>query len=374
MSTMSTIEIPRQHNHNHSITLTKMLSPAMFKLKNYRWLLLAILLLFLNICVLWLWVNFLTLRYQRYLMYLGYLPVDSRNRVVMPEIRPPRGGGSVYTDLSDITDDSVATYNTDVIMDNMVESFYIASQDGTQIHGHFYKFPSQSRYMSKARSASKSNPAPTILFFHGTSGNIGHRVGYAHTLSLLCQCNVMLMNCRGYGLSGGHAHSKGIREDSQAALDYLMNRKGGDVDTKKIFVLGQSMGGAIAIDLAMRNLGKIKGMIIDNTFTRIKDLIPEVLPPFSHLRDYLTEDWDSLGAIEANANNPLFPKSLFLIGDQDELINSKNGKELYEAAVKATEEVGKDVRMLLFKYGYHVHTFRDPFYFDTISQFVNEST
>ena len=292
-------------------------------------------------------------------MYLGYLPVDSRRRVETPMIRPPFRGEEVQNEGS------------------MVESFYIDSRDGTRLHAHFYKFPSDGRYSFKKDSKYTSNLSapptiPTILFFHGTSGNIGHRIGFAHTLSTLCQCNVMLLNCRGYGLSDGNAHSKGIREDSQAGLEYLLTMRKDQVDANKLFVLGQSMGGAIAIDLVMRNMDKIKGMIIDNTFTKISDLIPEILPPFSHLRDYLTEDWDSLGAIEKNSDDPKFPHSLFLIGNQDELINSKHGKALYRAASGAKGSKDIEIRMLLFKYGFHVHTFREPFYFDSISQFVNE--
>ncbi len=346
-----------------------LISAGLFKLKNLKWLPLLLLLLLLNLLIVWLWINFLTLRYQRYLMYLGYLPVDSRSRVVMPQIRPPFQGS--------INNENVHSEHK-VNTDNMVDSFYIKSRDGTLLHAHFYKYPTKGRYSyvkdSKNTGKSAEGTVPTILFFHGTSGNIGHRVGYTHTLTSICQCNVMLINCRGYGLSEGHAHSQGIREDSQAALDFLYDQSSSlNVDVNKIFVLGQSMGGAIAIDLAMRNLGKIKGMVIDNTFTRISDLIPEVLPPFSHLRDYLTEDWDSLGAIEAARGNQKFPHALFLIGDRDELINSKNGKMLYEAAVKSTAgTASKEVKMLVFKYGYHVHTFRDPFYFDAISQFINE--
>lgn len=304
-------------------------------------------------------------------MYLGYLPMNSRSRVETPIIRPPF---NAVDDKFRYVENSVEEEDN-----SMVESFYIKSLDGTRLHAHFYKFPSHGRYSTTkdskfSKSTSNSIRVPTILFFHGTSGNIGHRIGYAHTLSTLCQCNVMLLNCRGFGLSDGQAHSKGIREDSQAGLDYLLNKtveRG--VDKENIFVLGQSMGGAIAIDLAMRNLNHIKGMIIDNTFTRIADLVPEVLPPFSHLRDYLTEDWDSLGAIEKNSGNSRFPHSLFLIGDQDELINSNNGKTLYSAALESTKGLeGKETRMLLFKNGYHVHTFKEPFYFDSISQFINE--
>lgn len=289
-------------------------------------------------------------------MYLGYLPADSRKRVETPMIRPPFRGG----DGEQLGGD-----------ESMVESFYIDSADGTRLHAHFYKFPSNARYsfIKDSKYVNTKATIPTVLFFHGTSGNIGHRVSYAHTMAMICQCNVMLLNWRGYGLSDGHAHSKGIREDSQAGLEYLMKR---GVDKDKIFVLGQSMGGAIAIDLVMRNMDKIKGMIIDNTFTRISDLVPEVVPSFSNLREYLTEDWDSLGAIEKNSKDSRFPHSLFLIGDQDELINPKNGKELYRAAAEAEGSKGKEVRLLLFKYGFHVHTFKEPFYFDSISQFINE--
>lgn len=350
------------------------LSPAILRLKNIPYISLFLLLFFLNLCVIWLWINFLTLKYQRYLMYLGYLPMDSRRRVETPVIRPPFSG---------IEDKSTENDNIDLKIRNedtsMVESFYINSPDGSRLHAHFYKFPSQGRYSFKKNSrymkASLILPkVPTILFFHGTSGNIGHRIKFAHTLSTICQCNVMLLNCRGFGLSDGQAHSKGIREDSQAGLDYLINvRTEKDVDKEKIFVIGQSMGGAIAIDLAMRNLGRIKGMIIDNTFTRIADLVPEVLPPFSHLRNYLTEDWDSLGAIEKNFGDSRFPHCLFLIGDKDELINSSNGKALFKAAVESSKGLnGKEIRMLLFQNGYHVHTYKEPFYFDSISQFLNE--
>ena len=179
-----------------------MLSPAIFQLKNVKWLALSLLLLFLNFSVLWLWVNFLTLRYQRYLMYLGYLPVNSRSRVQMPQIRPP------FHKNDDDEDGSEEKITISSQLSNMVESFYIKSMDGTMLHAHFYEFPSNGRYSivkdgkhNKSKKDTKS--VPTLLVFHGTSGNIGHRISYAHTLSSLCQCNVMLINCRGYGLSEG---------------------------------------------------------------------------------------------------------------------------------------------------------------------------
>ena len=327
------------------------LSPALFRKKNLKWIPVVILLVAMNLAVIWLWAAFLTLRFQRYLMYLGYLPVDSRHNVPHPQIRAP-----IHHEDEDLTS----------LKDTLVESIYLKSTDGTKLHAHFYRFPRENLFPSP------NGIVPTILFFHGTSGNIGHRIVNAHTLSTLCMCNIMLINIRGYGLSDGEAHRLGIQQDTQAALDYLRSGKRKDVDPAALFILGQSLGGAFAIDLAMRNPEAVKGVIIDNTFTRAKDLLPEVLPPFSPIRDYITEDWDSLSAIEACPASK-FPSFLFVLGDQDELIASTHGKALFAAALEKTKTNPRiQAKLVLFPFGYHVHTFREPFYFDAIAQFVNE--
>lgn len=329
------------------------LSPALFRKKNLKWLLVVIFLIFMNMAVVWLWAAFLTLRFQRYLMYLGYLPVDSRRNVPHPQIRTP---------VHNADEDMILLHDT------LVESIYFKSRDGTKLHAHFYRFPRENLFPSP------KGVVPTILFFHGTSGNIGHRIVNAHILTTLCMCNVMLVNIRGYGLSDGEAHRIGIQQDTQAALDYLRSASGtvNDIDASALFVLGQSLGGAFAIDLAMRNPGAFKGVIIDNTFTRLKDLVPEVLPPFAPIRDYITEDWDSLTAIES-CPAERFPSMLFVLGNQDELISSSHGKALFAAASEKAKANGRvQAKLVLFPYGHHVHTFREPFYFDAIAQFVNE--
>ncbi len=327
------------------------LSPALLRKKNLKWIPAVILLIFMNMAVIWLWAAFLTLRFQRYLIYLGYLPVDSRRHVPHPQIKAP-----IHHEDEEQT----------ALKDTLVESIYLKSADGTKLHAHFYRFPRENLYPSG------NGTVPTTLFFHGTSGNIGHRAGFAHILTTLCMCNVMLINIRGYGLSDGEAHRLGIQQDTQAALDFLLSGKREDVDTKSLFVLGQSLGGAFAIDLAMRNPESFKGVIIDNTFTSAKDLLPEVLPPFAPIREYVTEDWDSLSAIEACPAKK-FPSTLFLLGDQDELIPSTHGKALFAAASEKTKANPRiEVKLVTFPFGYHVHTFREPFYFDAIAQFVNE--
>lgn len=57
----------------------------------------------------------------------------------------------------------------------------------------------------------------------------------------------MLVEYRGYGLSEGIASEKGFYKDAESAVNYLFTRS--DIDHRKIIVFGQSIGGAVVIDL-----------------------------------------------------------------------------------------------------------------------------
>lgn len=110
--------------------------------------------------------------------------------------------------------------------------------------------------------------------FHGNAGNIGHRVPIAKILEENLGCNVLMLEYRGYGLSTGEPNEAGINIDAQAALDYLRHQK--ETEGGKIIVYGQSLGGAVAIQLVAKNqeVGDILALVLENTFTSIKDMIP----------------------------------------------------------------------------------------------------
>lgn len=110
--------------------------------------------------------------------------------------------------------------------------------------------------------------------FHGNAGNIGHRVPIAKVLEENIGCNVLMLEYRGYGLSTGTPDEEGIEIDAQTALDYIRQQK--ETQGGKIIVFGQSLGGAVAIQLVARNqaAGDIAGMILENTFTSIREMIP----------------------------------------------------------------------------------------------------
>ena len=114
----------------------------------------------------------------------------------------------------------------------------------------------------------------TIMMFHGNAGNIGHRLPIAKVLAHDLSCNVLMLEYRGYGLSTGVPGEKGIAVDAQTALDYIRNRD--DLKNSRIVIYGQSLGGAVAIGLVAKNQdqGDIAGLMLENTFTSIKEMIP----------------------------------------------------------------------------------------------------
>jgi fermentation-respiration switch protein FrsA (DUF1100 family) len=117
--------------------------------------------------------------------------------------------------------------------------------------------------------------------FHGNAGNIGHRVPIAKVLEENLGCNVFMLEYRGYGLSTGTPDENGINIDAQTALDYIRNQK--ETEGGKIIVYGQSLGGAAAIQLVAKNqeAGDIVAMILENTFTSIREMIPRFVTYWS---------------------------------------------------------------------------------------------
>lgn len=126
--------------------------------------------------------------------------------------------------------------------------------------------------------------------FHGNAGNIGHRVPIAKILEENSGCNVFMLEYRGYGLSTGTPDEEGLMVDAQTALDYIRQKK--ETRGGKIIIYGQSLGGAVAIQLVAKNqeAGDVAGLILENTFTTMRKLIPRlaiivgILQLFAHVR------------------------------------------------------------------------------------------
>lgn len=87
-------------------------------------------------------------------------------------------------------------------------------------------------------------------------------------------CNVFMLEYRGYGLSTGTAEEAGIMIDAQTAYEYLRQRS--DTRDTDIVVFGQSLGGAVSVQLVAKNQNdkRLIGLVLENTFLSIRKLIP----------------------------------------------------------------------------------------------------
>ena len=94
----------------------------------------------------------------------------------------------------------------------------------------------------------------TILFFHGNAGNIGNRLEKIALLRRL-DVNIFIIDYRGYGNSTGSPSECGLYSDALRAYKYLINERGLSPDS--IILYGESLGGAVAIDL--------DGIVVINT-------------------------------------------------------------------------------------------------------------
>ena len=111
-----------------------------------------------------------------------------------------------------------------------------------------------------------------FLVCHGNGGNISHRLDTAQAL-LDAGAAVLLFDYRGYGRSTGRPSEEGTYRDAQAAYRWLRTK---GFEGTNIVALGESLGGGIATELAIRE--KLGGLILQSTFTCMTDIGAELFP------------------------------------------------------------------------------------------------
>ncbi|KZT61610.1 alpha/beta-hydrolase [Calocera cornea HHB12733] len=217
------------------------------------------------------------------------------------------------------------------------------------------------------RSQSMQDPRqrPTVLFLHGNSGNIGDRLPFAYSFYKKMSCNVFLLEYRGYGSSQGRPSEAGIQIDAETAFQYIKSHP--VLGHTKLFVYGESFGGAVAIDLAARHPGEIDALICANTFLSLRKVISQYYTRVSGFMNMLnSEVWD------CESKLPLIPTSipmLFLSGLKDELVPPAHMRRLYEIACRDGEE---RKTWWTSAYGDHNSTFLEGTYWSAVQKFVSK--
>ena len=198
------------------------------------------------------------------------------------------------------------------------EEVNLRASDGVRINGWFVP----ALHASQAAPSAPGAAAPvTILFFHGNAGNISHRFEKMAVFRDL-GADLFLIDYRGYGRSEGRPDEPGTYRDARAAYEYLTRQRG--IAPRNIVVYGESLGSAIAVDLASHLL--VGGVVIEEAFTSIAD-VGQKMFPFLPVRLLVRNRYDTLRKI-GRIGAPL----LILHSRDDEYFPMRHAERLLAAA------------------------------------------
>jgi fermentation-respiration switch protein FrsA (DUF1100 family) len=183
---------------------------------------------------------------------------------------------------------------------------WFKSEDGVDLHGWWVPHPA-------ARG--------TLLYCHGNTGSIAHRIGVFLLLRRL-RVNLFAFDYRGYGRSAGEPTESGLYLDIRAAYEHLTAAL--QQPSSELILFGHSLGGAVAIDCALSR--PVAGLVVQSSFTHIRDAARAMFPTLPvHLaarRQFCSVEKVAQLAV---------PK-LFVHGEADETVPLELGKQLFEAA------------------------------------------
>lgn len=196
--------------------------------------------------------------------------------------------------------------------------------DGAVLHGWY--FPAK-------------NPAGSILVLHGNAENLSTHVN--SVLWLVKEgFNIFIIDYRGYGWSGGEPDLEGVHADADAALEKLFSMP--ETDPDRVVVLGQSLGGSIAIYTVVHSPHKdrIRALVIDSAFSNYRRIAREKLNSFwltwplqYPLSWTINDDYSADKWIGQVAPMPV----LILHGLDDPIVPIHHGRKLNEIAVQPKE-------------------------------------
>lgn len=192
------------------------------------------------------------------------------------------------------------------------------SQDGTELTGLW--FPSV-----------KTETKGVVVQFHGNGENMTSHFLSVYWLALEGY-DVLAFDYRGYGASGGEKSLMGAVDDGVAALAYARAK----VPRRPLVVIGQSLGGALALAALDQDGGKDVGaLVLDSTFGSFRRVARDKLGQF-----WLT--WPLQWPLSFLISERLAPERfiarrkdiplLMLHAPGDPVVPYREGRRLYERA------------------------------------------
>ena len=191
------------------------------------------------------------------------------------------------------------------------QDVWFKTTDGLRLHGWLFE-------------ATEQPALATIIYFHGNGGNISNNGWVGENLSSR-GLEVLLVDYRGYGRSEGDVDGEeGLYADADAAYEYITVARG--VRPSRVVLYGQSLGTAVAVDLASRR--ESAALILESGFSSASDLAATVLPILPRRLHFLAKNRFESSQKLAGVRCPV----LITHGDPDLTIPTEHARLLFAAA------------------------------------------
>ncbi|MFH1461538.1 MAG: alpha/beta fold hydrolase [bacterium] len=149
---------------------------------------------------------------------------------------------------------------------------FFNSKDGIKLSGYFIN---------------RKNPIGNVVLCHGYQSA---KEFLGNIIDMLPEYNILLFDFRAHGKSEGRFRTIGYHEykDLFAAVDFLKDKTKSKIFSSQLplYIMGISMGGAVAIDATARRPDLCDGLVVDSAFSNLKDVIYNAFKAKSGLPKY----------------------------------------------------------------------------------------
>lgn len=182
--------------------------------------------------------------------------------------------------------------------------------------GPYFRIPVSANERIGMLALTNASARYVLLYAHGNGDDLGPDL--RAYLAEFCAhgFEVYAFDYRGYGISDGEPNTCRAREDAEAAYQHLVRDK--QISPDRIVLYGQSLGAALALDLAARH--RVAGVVVESGFVtafRVMTHLP--LFPLDKLRNN-------------RRIREIHCPALVMHGAIDDTIPIWHGRELYRLA------------------------------------------
>lgn len=175
-------------------------------------------------------------------------------------------------------------------------------------------------------------PAPgdgtTVLYFHGSAGNLTHEIPVVQFLHSL-RVDALLPEYVGYDSDGSRPSEAGCELAAHAAWEHVTHARG--IAPSRVIVFGHSLGGSVA---ARSAVGRgCAGLVILSGFTSVRN-VAALAYPYLPVKPFVRARLDALDAVR-RARCP----TLVVHSYDDEHIPYEQAVQLFDAATSPKKVV-----------------------------------